>query len=437
MAATDPETWGPSLLAILAEHHGLAGSRREMRRLFDTAGGGLTLASLVQVAGAFGFETQAGRLPSYDDLEQLDVLPAVVHLRRKVPERMLALGADGAFEDVGREGRFAVVHQVDGTAVELEDPEAGRLRMPRAEFEAAWQGIVLCVAPSPEQEAQRESPRRSRAGLADRLARVPPLLASLLVCGLTFALGAGLARLADEGAVFAVAGAVTAALAASVWALRTTARCAACASAAKEIGLPLAPLGILAYAGILAALYLTGLVPVTAAAILAAAGAHLALLAHLAAARVACHACTATAWAAWAASGIVVGMQGAGGSMAALPAAALLAGLAVRIATRRTERLHSAKLAAVREVLAGEAGPTPGSLRLVVYKRDTCPKCHLLEKEILPPLEQMLGGRLTVERRPAGARIPAPSLFFLGGARRVAIVGLPDADDLRQALAGG
>lgn len=433
MAANDPETWGPSLLAILAEHHGLAASPRDLRGLFD-AGGGLSLAALVQAAEAFGFETQAGRLPSYDDLQALDDLPAVVHLRRKVPERMLVLGPDGTFEDVGREGRFAVAHRVEEAGVELEDPEVGRFRMTRTEFEAAWQGIVLCVAPAPEQEARREG---ARAGLADRLARVPPLLVDVLGCLFACALGIGLVRAAGVGAVTVTAGAVAGALAASVWALRSTARCAACASAAKEIGLPLAPLGIVTYAGILVALLLAGLAPATAVAILAAAGAHLTLLAHLAATRVSCRACQATAAAAWLAAGGILGALGAGWHVAALPAASLGAWLALRLATRWTGRKHQAKLAAVREVLAGEAGPEPGSLRLLVYKRDTCLKCRLLEKDILPPLEQMLGARLTVERRPAGARFPVPALFFLGGARRVAIVGLPDADDLRQALAGG
>jgi len=431
--SSDPAAWGPAILAMLADHHGLAGSPRTFRRLFSAQDGGLTLASLVAAAEAFGFETQAGQLPSYDDLKDLPVLPAVVHLRRKVPEKMLVLGKDGALEDVGHEGRFAVVHQADDVAVDLEDPAEGRLRMPRSELEAAWRGIVLCVAPNEDQELRREGPA---ARLAKWLDRLPPLVLNVLGCVLVFVLGAVLARALDGRAVLAAAGALTAALAASVWALRTSSHCPACAAAVRELGLPLAPLGVVYYAGLLVALGLWGLVPLTEVAVEAAAGVHLALLAHLAASRAHCRTCVTTAVAAWGAAGLVLGGQGIGWYAAALPAAALGTMLAVRFFARRTGRLRRAMLGAIREILTKEAGPDPGNLRLIVYKLDSCPRCRLVEKEVLPPLAAMLGERLSIERRPAGVRIPAPTLVFLSGARRVAMIGVPDGDDLREALSG-
>lgn len=430
-SANDPRAWGSSILAILAEHHGLAVSPRALRRLFN-GGASLTLTALVEAAEAFGFETQAGQLPSYEDLRDLPVLPAVVHFRKKVAEKMLALGSEGILEDVGREGRFVVVHHADDGAVELEDPEEGRLRMPRSEFEAAWRGIVVCVAPTEDQEPRREGAHVRLAGWLDG---VSPLLGNVLGCTLLFALGAFLAKPLGGRAAMGTLITIAAALAASVWAAFTTVRCAACAAAAKEVGVPLAPLGILYYAGLLAALGLWGLVPFTAAAILAAAGVHLALLAHLAAARVRCPACTAAAAAAWAAAGISLADQGWGWPAAALPATALGARLALPLLTQRTERRRLARLATVRETLAAEAHPPSGSLRLIVYKRETCNKCRILEKEILPPLAERLGERLTIERRPAGDRFPAPTVILLGGERRVAIIGLPDLEDFRQALA--
>jgi len=433
--SADPEAWGPALLAILADHHGLACNPRDLRRHFEAEakGEGLTLASLVEVADAFGFETQAGQLPSYDDLKGLSVLPAIVHLRQRVPQKMLALRGDGGFEDIGRQGRFVVVHQADEEGVDLEDPAAGRGRMPRAEFEDAWQGIVLCVAPTEDQAVRRASLFSRPRGL---LGRIPPLALDLAGCGLLLAAGIGLAGPLGDRAGFALVGALALAFAASVWAIRSTARCAACTAAAMEVGLPLAPLGIVYYAGLLVVLGTAGPSPLTAIAILAAAGAHVAFLAQLAASGARCRACLLTAAAAWAASGLILGQTGWGWACAALPAGALLAGLAVYLLTRRTERLRRTMLASVRDVLAREDGPAPGRLRMIVYKHEACPKCRKLEADILPPLAGMLGERLLIERRPAGRQIPAPTLVFLGGARRLAIIGLPDGDDLREALAG-
>ena len=434
--SADPEDWGPALLAILADHHGLACNPRDLRRHFQAEGEGLTLASLVEVADAFGFETQAGQLPSYDDLKNLPVLPAVVHLRQRVPQKVVALRGDGGFEDIGRQGRFAVVHLADDDGVDLEDPAEGRRRIPRTEFEDAWQGIVLCVAPTEDQPVRRAGPLARLRGL---LGRIPPLALDLLGCGLLLAGGFGLAGLLGESAGLAMAATVAAlavALAASIWAVRSTARCAACAAAAMEVGLPLAPVGIVGYAGLLIALGMAGPSQLTTLAILAAAGAHVAFLAQLAASGARCRACLLTADAAWAAAGLTLGQGGWGWAVAALPAGALLAGLAVYLLTRRTERLRRKMLASLQDVLTREDGPAPGRLRMIVYKHEACPKCRKLEAEILPPLAGMLGERLQIERRPAGRQIPAPTLVFLGGARRLAIIGLPDGDDLREALAG-
>jgi hypothetical protein len=351
---------------------------------------------------------------------------------------MLSLRDDGGFEDVGREGRFAVIHQADDQGVELEDPAQGRFRMSRAELEDAWQGIVLCVAPTDEQAPRREGPL---SRLRSWIARMPPLFLNVLGCVLLLALGLALAGPLGGRAFPAAVGTIAVALVASIWAVRTTARCAACAAAARDVGLPLAPLGILYYAGLLVALGVWGLVPLTVIAIYAAAGIHLALLARLAASGAHCRSCLLTAAAAWAASGLVLGYQGIHGQgvdkrIAVLPVAALGAILGIRLLTRWIEGLRQAKLDAVREVLAQESIPSPGSLRLIVYKHEACRKCQTLEKEILPPLAGMFGERLTIERRPAGRQLPAPTLFFLGGARRLAIIGLPDGDDLREALAG-
>lgn len=431
--SADPDDWGPALLAILAGHHGLACDVRDLRRDFDAQGEGLTLAALVEVADAFGFETQAGQLPSYDDLKDLPVLPAIAHLRKRVPQKVLALRGDGGFEDIGRQGHFVVVHQADEEGVDLEDPAEGRLRMPREEFEDAWQGIVLCVAPTEDQPTRQAGPL---SGLRGLLGRIPPLALDLLGCGLLLAGGFGLAGLLGESAGLAVAMALVVALAASVWAVRSTARCAACAAAVMEVGLPLAPLGIVCYAGLLIALGMAGPSRLTDFAILAAAGAHVAFLAQLATSGARCRACLLTAAAAWTASGLTLGQTGGGWAFAALPAGAILAGLAVYLLTRRTARVRQKMLDSVRDVLTQEDGPAPGRLRMIVYKHEACPKCRKLEAEILPPLAGMLGDRLLIERRSAGRQIPAPTLVFLGGPRRLAIIGLPDGDDLREALAG-
>ena len=45
----------------------------------------------------------------------------------------------------------------------------------RAELEAGWRGIVLCVAPTEDQEARREGTAAHLAGWLARTLRVPPL----------------------------------------------------------------------------------------------------------------------------------------------------------------------------------------------------------------------------------------------------------------------
>ena len=108
---------------------------------------------------------------------------------------------------------------------------------------------------------------------------------------------------------------------------------------------------------------------------------------HAAAAGARCRACLLTAAAAWTASGLTLGQTGLGWDVAALPAGALLAGLAVHLLTRRTARLRRKMLDSVRDVLAHEDAPTPDRLRMILYKHEACPKCRKLEADILPPLE--------------------------------------------------
>src|SRR4051812_50158862 len=105
--SSDPAAWGPAILAMLADHHGRAGSPRTFRRLFSAQDGGLTLASLVAAAEAFGFETQAGQLPSYDDLKDLPVLPAVLPPRREGAGEKVLLREGGGPGGGGHEGRLA------------------------------------------------------------------------------------------------------------------------------------------------------------------------------------------------------------------------------------------------------------------------------------------------------------------------------------------
>jgi hypothetical protein len=431
--STESQATAPAILAILAEHHGLACSPNARAEMGRAAGAELSLASLVRAAEAFGFETQVGRVASYDDLRELGAFPAIVHLRRRVPEKVLSFRSDGTLDDIGRGGGFAVIHGAEEAGVELESPVEGRYRMTRGELEAAWHGIVMCVGPTDDQERRGDE---ATPGQVSRWLGGAQSLRGIVGCIGVAALGCWVAKMVGTRATFLVGEVIGAALVASVWATLTTSRCEACVAAARETGLPLAPLGVAYYGALLVAIRVWGLVPFTAGAIFAGAGVHLALLTRLAATQRECRGCTVVAAAAWAAAGLTLGEQGAGWHGIVFLVGALGAlGLVPWLVARRAKRLSFLKLSAVRSILGKDSSLSSGAIRLIVYKRESCAACLHVEEKVLPPLEAMLGEGLTIERRDAGSEIPAPTLALFRGERRVAIVGVPDADDLREALA--
>jgi hypothetical protein len=286
LAADEGQGRGAFILRVLAEAHGLKAPHPQL------GADATSLASLKRAAEQAGFLTQAGRLASYQELTELAELPAVAHLRRKCPLRLLTAARDGAPIDLGKDWAFVVVHRVDGDAVEVEEP-SGRKWVPREEFVASWRGVIMCVAP----EAPTEEARRWPS--------LPPGALVAAVGASTVAVAVGLSDRVDPLALKVALGA---ALAGALWSWVSVPRCATCADASHALGMPLAPPGVALYAALLALEFWGPPLEVVRWGLALAGGVHLALVTLLLARRAWCSACVATAFAAW----LALGIAGAG-----------------------------------------------------------------------------------------------------------------------------
>ena len=71
---------------------------------------------------------------------------------------------------------------------------------------------------------------------------------------------------------------------------------------------------------------------------------------------------------------------------------------------------------------------------MIVYTRPECVFCQKLEAEILPELLADFRGRLSVERRPAEAGLPTPTILVLGPGGTQVFPGLPSRERLGAAI---
>jgi ATP-binding cassette, subfamily B, bacterial CvaB/MchF/RaxB len=112
-------------LAMVANHHGMGLSLRELRRRFPLSLKGGTLRDLINVADRLGLRARPLRL----ELRQLSRLrlPAVLHW------------------DLNH---FVVLKSAGRSRVVIHDPARGRLRMTRAEVSRHFTGVALELAPT-------------------------------------------------------------------------------------------------------------------------------------------------------------------------------------------------------------------------------------------------------------------------------------------------
>jgi hypothetical protein len=357
---------------------------------------------------------------SYEELEGQE-LPAIVVMRS------VASGKSGLGE------RFVVLHRVDAREALVADPSRGITTLSREDFCRDWTGDVILL--------QRDEPALEEfRGELRRVSRSRLVLAAGVAAASGLSLMAWLAS-ARRGAALSVALAATAVCAVgSLHSALFQSRCPSCNRAAALVGgLPLAWLGLVLHAGILAAaIAVPGPLPF-AWGLSFAAGAHVVLLGVLARHRVTCWPCAVTG------GGALVGW------LAALVAIDLTAlrlwpvGVAVVTAgaiagllepARRLSRLRlDAGLMRLVQKVRRESAPAAGMARLLFYKRRGCASCAVFDAALRPVLAETFGERLQIEVRSAsGLYLPAPTVVVLGEVSSM-LSGLPDTDDPLQPYA--
>lgn len=153
---------GLACLAMIAIHHGHDIDLSSLRRRFPVSPRGATLARLIKIAGALGFDTR----PLRAEIEHLaDLrLPCVLHW------------------DLNH---FVVLKRIARGRAELHDPARGAVSLPLAEFGRHYTGIALELAPKTDFVPMRERQRLSLRGLAGRIVGLRRAGAQILILALS------------------------------------------------------------------------------------------------------------------------------------------------------------------------------------------------------------------------------------------------------------
>jgi ATP-binding cassette subfamily B protein RaxB len=137
---------GLACLAMIAIHHGHDIDLASLRRRFPVSPRGATLARLIKIAGALGFDTRPLRA-EIEHLADLQ-LPCVLHW------------------DLNH---FVVLKRIARGRAELHDPARGAVSLPLAEFGRHYTGIALELSRKPDFAPMRERQRLSLRGLAGHI----------------------------------------------------------------------------------------------------------------------------------------------------------------------------------------------------------------------------------------------------------------------------
>jgi ATP-binding cassette subfamily B protein len=136
----DTKDCGAACLAAVAWYHGLKLPIASIRRYAATNRNGTTVLGMVQAAEKLGFMAKGVRA-TWEVLPELP-LPAIAHIT-------LPRGGH----------HFVVVYEVRKTTVLCADPAKGMVKMSKADFLAAWTGVLVVLAPDERFEVgdKRES----------------------------------------------------------------------------------------------------------------------------------------------------------------------------------------------------------------------------------------------------------------------------------------
>ncbi|WP_128546802.1 peptidase domain-containing ABC transporter [Larkinella soli] len=116
---------GPTCLAMILQHYGLADARALLTRLSGITLEGTSLYTLMEVAESFGFRAEGYEL-DYHQLSRIQ-LPCIAHYEGQ---------------------HFVVVYEATDTHVRVADPAFGKTRYTKEEFTNKWSGIVLELKPT-------------------------------------------------------------------------------------------------------------------------------------------------------------------------------------------------------------------------------------------------------------------------------------------------
>lgn len=153
---------GLACLAMIAVHHGHDLDLASLRRRFPVSPRGATLARLIKIAGALGFDSR----PLRAEIEHLaDLrLPCVLHW------------------DLNH---FVVLKRIARGRAELHDPARGAVSLPLAEFGRHYTGIALELSPKTDFVPMRERQRLSLRGLAGHIVGLRRAGAQILILALS------------------------------------------------------------------------------------------------------------------------------------------------------------------------------------------------------------------------------------------------------------
>lgn len=152
---------GLACLAMIAVYHGHDIDLASLRRRFPVSLKGATLARLIKVAGALGFDTRPLRV-EIEHLADLR-LPCVLHW------------------DLNH---FVVLKRIARGRAEIHDPARGAVSMPLAEFSRHFTGVALELAPRPDFTPLRERQRVSLRALAGHVIGLRRAAAQILILAL-------------------------------------------------------------------------------------------------------------------------------------------------------------------------------------------------------------------------------------------------------------
>jgi hypothetical protein len=331
--------------------------------------------------------------------------------------------------------RYALLFAVDDTRATIGDPITGEVsRWSRERFSALWTGSVVQLTPVEEERkavaarlAQLRDPvRRALRGVGwgpPYPPRVGLLIAWVAVAGVA-ALGPHAGSLAAVWTWL-----VAASCAGSLWSWLASDHCALC-SYARQLagGVPLAAMGAVLYAGLLASAFVSVPPLVTSVAIGAAVGAHAALVRELAKAKVACGACLFVAACATAAAAVAIA-QGAPlvGLVAGAAAACVSVVIVLPAARAREKHIWRATAESLAKATFAESR-SEGGVRVVAFTRAGCTACAFFHAAVKPALVATFGDAIVLDERPLGRERTVAPIVVVHGGRRALFIGMPGED---------